>query len=276
MSTFVKKYPAISLFVLSFVMGTGLLIPFTMGLLPESLYFIPASSATLAGVILTAIVAGKAGLRDLFGRLLIWRVGIGWWGFALFSLLGVVILGIVVNALFGLVSLDLSRIPQGLVLVVPFFVMRIITAGLGEELGWRGFLLPREQARHNALVASLIVGILHGLWHAPLFFMIEASPYKEMTALAGAGVALLGYALFYVTSWSILFTFLLNNTKGSLLLACVFHGSEAWVLALWNQGNPIGFIGLSIAMTIAAIIIVLIYRAENLSRTSERYVIEDK
>ncbi len=274
MSTFVKKYPAISMIVLSSVFGAGVVVLVSAGLLPESLFRLAASSATVGGLILTAIVAGKAGLRDLFGRILIWRVGGGWWAFAVFAILGVVILGIVVNALFGLDPLDLSRIPQGLVSVVPIFVMRMITSGLGEELGWRGFLLPRLQTRYNALVASLIVGIFWGIWHIPLFF-IGVSPYKEIAEAFGVGGGILGYGLFYVTSWSILFTFLLNNTKGSLLLAFALHASQAWVVAFGNMYNPLGFIGLASAMTIAAIIVVLVYGPENLSKTSERYVIKD-
>lgn len=263
------------MFVLSFVIGTGITILILNGVLPESLFFLAASSASIAGVILTAIVAGRSGIYDLFGRLLIWRVGIGWWAFALFTVLGVVILGMVINAIFGLVPLDLSGIPQGLVMVVPIFVMQMITAGLGEELGWRGFLLPRMQARYSALVAGLIVGVLHGLWHAPMFFIEGLSPYQEMRELIGVVPAILGYALFYVATWSILFTCLLNNTKGSLLLIFAHHASQVWVLSLWNHGNPLGIIGLSSAMTIVAIIVVLVYGPKNLSKTSETYVIED-
>ncbi len=142
MSNFVKKHPAISMCVLSYAIGTGISILVINGILPESFFFLAGSSASVAGIILTAIVAGKAGLRDLFRRILIWRVGGEWWAFALFAVLGVVLLGMVLNAVLGLDPLDLSRIPQGLVMVVPIFVMQMITAGLGEELGWRGFCCP--------------------------------------------------------------------------------------------------------------------------------------
>lgn len=275
MSAFVKKYPAISLFALAFVIGTGILIPINAGLLPKGFFYVAAFSASLAGVALTALVAGKAGLRDLFGRIRIWRVGFGWWVFALFSILGVVLLGMMANALFGLDPLDLSRIPKGLVSFVPFFVMLMIAGGLGEELGWRGFMLPRVQARYNALVASLIVGVFHGFWHIPMFFIEGLSPYQEMSAAANIVVVILGYTLFYVVPWAILWTCLLNNTRGSLLLVFVLHAGEAWVLTSWNIGNTSSYIGLGIGMTVAAIIVVLIFGPENLSRTKQRYVIED-
>jgi len=276
MAVFVKKYPAISMFVLSFVIGAGLTSLILNGVLPESLFFLAAISGSVSGIILTAIVTGRSGLKDLFGRILIWRVEGRWWAFALFAVLGVVILGLIINAVFGLDPLDLRRIPQGLVMVIPLFLMQIFTAGLGEELGWRGFLLPRMQGRYNALVASLIVGFIHGMWHIPMFFVKNLSPYQEMVELIGLIPAILGYGLFYVTSWSILYTCLLNNTKGSLLLIFVHHASQAWVLSLWNNSNPVSIFGLPIAMTIAAIIVVLIYGPENLSKTSKRYVIEDQ
>jgi membrane protease YdiL (CAAX protease family) len=275
MSTFVKKYPALSMFILSFVIGTGITMLILNGVLPESLFLLAAASASLTGLILTAIVAGKGGIRNLFGRFLIWRVGGQWWAFGLFMVLGVVILGMVINAVFGLDPLDLGRFQQGLLMVLPILSMTVITGGLNEELGWRGFLLPRMQGRYNALVAGLIVGVFHGFWHIPLFFIDGLSPYQEIVGYMGVVPAILGYALVYVTPWSILYTCLLNNTKGSLLLMAIHHGSQAWVLALWNTSNPKGFFGLAAAMTIAAIVVVLIYGPKNLSKTSERYVIED-
>ena len=275
MSTFVKKYPAISMFVLSFVIGTGISFFVINDTLPESFFFLAASSASISGIILTAIVAGKTGLRDLFGRIMIWRVGGRWWAFALFAVLGVVILGKAFNAISGLDPLDFSGAPQGLVMLIPIFLLQVITAGLGEELGWRGFLLPRMQGRFNALVAGLIVGAIHGLWHVPMFFVEGLSPYQEMVELIGLVPAILGYGLFYVTSWSILYTCLLNNTKGSLLLIFVHHASQAWVLSLFNYSNPVGIFGLPVAMTIVAIIVVLVFGPENLSKTSEKYVIMD-
>jgi len=81
MSNFVKKYPAISMFILAELIGAALIAPIAFGVVPaDSMFFLLAAfSASLAGIILTAIVSGKAGLRKLFRRLLIWRVGVGWW-----------------------------------------------------------------------------------------------------------------------------------------------------------------------------------------------------
>ncbi|MFC1628656.1 type II CAAX prenyl endopeptidase Rce1 family protein [Gemmatimonadota bacterium] len=276
MSGFVKEHPALSQFALAFGIGTAILIPVNAGILPQGLFMLAAFSASLAGIALTALVSGKEGLRDLFSKLRIWRVGTGWWTFAVFSVLGVVILAMAANALFGLGSFEPGRIISGMGSFVPFFVMLMITGGLGEELGWRGFMLPRIQARHNALVASLIVGILHGLWHVPMFFIEGLSPYQEMAAAANVIVVILGYTLFYITPWAILYTCLLNNTRGSLLLVAAMHAGEAWVLSSWDISNTSGFIGLGIGMTLTAIIVLLIFGPKHLSRTNEKFMIDER
>ncbi len=276
MSNFVKKFPGLSQFLLAFLIGTAFLLPVNAGLLPKGFFYLAAFSASISGIGLTALVSGKAGLRHLFGRLLIWRIGFKWWTFAVFILLGVVLLGMVVNAIMGLDPMDPGRIPKGIGAFVPFFVMIMISGGLGEELGWRGYLLPRLQARHSALVASLIVGLIHGFWHLPMFFIKGLSPFQEMAAASNIVIVILGYVLFYVTPWAVLWTCLLNNTKGSILLACALHAGEAWVLSLWNISNPASFIGAGIAMTIIAIVVVVIFGPQNLSRTNNRYIIEDK
>ena len=275
MSNFVKRFPAISQFLLAFVIGTGILIPINSGILPKSLFFLAAFSASIAGVILTAVVSGKPGLKHLFKRLGVWKVGIKWWLYALLIKLGIVLLGMIINALSGMDSLDLKRIPEGLGSFMPFFIMLMITGGLGEELGWRGFMLPRLQARYNALVASIIVGVLHGLWHVPMFFIEGLSPYQEMADASNIIIVIMGYGLFYVTPWAVLWTCLLNNTKGSLLLACILHAGEAWVLCSWNIENPASFIGAGIAMTITAIVVIIIFGPQRLSISGEKYIIKD-
>jgi len=96
-----------------------------------------------------------------------------------------------------------------------------------------------------------------------------------MAAASNILIVIPGYILFYVTPWSVLWTCLLNNTKGSLLLACVLHAGEAWVLCSWNISNPASFIGAGIAMTITAIIVVIIFGPKNLSRSGGKYIIKD-
>jgi membrane protease YdiL (CAAX protease family) len=87
--------------------------------------------------------------------------------------------------------------------------------GLGEELGWRGFALPRLLSRYSALTSSLLLGAIWALWHLPYGLT------------AGSATA---HRPFYehlspILASSVLFTWLFNNTRGSILLAVLFHAA---------------------------------------------------
>ena len=279
MSTFVKKYPAISMLILSQILGAGMISPILAGMVPADSMFllIAAYSASLTGVILTAIVSGKTGLREMFRRLLIWRVGIGWWAFSLFAFGLMFLGGTVLAALLSGSPLHVN-LNQPLYMIVPMIIMQFFfDSGLGEELGWRGFLLPRLQARYNALISSIIIAIVWGLWHWPLFALEGMSPTYEMGQAWGVVPSLLGYTVVVIFPYSILFTWLYNNTKGSLLLAFVFHASQAWMHLFMDPDNLISpFLGFSAIVFVTAIVIIITSGTENLSKTNERYVIEDK
>ena len=90
-----------------------------------------------------------------------------------------------------------------------------LTDGLGEELAWRGFALPRLLTRYNALVASLILGMLWGLWHLPLVWTEGAPLYQQPVWLF----------LLDIVAKSVLFTWVFLHTRGSVLLAMLFHGA---------------------------------------------------
>jgi uncharacterized protein len=91
-----------------------------------------------------------------------------------------------------------------------------ITDGLGEELAWRGFALPRLLLQHNALVASLILGVLWALWHVPLIWTEGASMYQQPIWLM----------LVDIPANSVLFTWVFLHTRGSVLLAMLLHGAS--------------------------------------------------
>ena len=212
----------------------------------------------------------------MFRRLLIWRVGFGYWAFALFALGLMYLGGILLASLFTGSLMEMS-LAQPLYMFIPLLIMQFFfDSGLGEELGWRGFLLPRLQARYNALVASIIVGITWGLWHLPLF-LVEGTYTYEMGQAWGVVQGLLALTIFITVSWSILFTWMYNNTKGSLLLAFVFHASQTWFAILTVSADDFlnSYIGYMAIMTITAIVVVLIYGPKNLSRKHERIMIQD-
>ena len=161
--------------------------------------------------------------------------------------------------------------------VVPKIIMLTIFAGIGEEFGWRGFALPRLQARYNALVSSLIIGLLWGIWHIPLFF-IEGTAQSKWQLQAGLIAAILVYVVFCM-AWSIQYTWVFNNTKGSVLLAAVMHGAgNAWIGGYIDvyRGHYGGILAFTAMSLIVSIIIVMMAGPKNLSRTNERNLVESE
>jgi membrane protease YdiL (CAAX protease family) len=274
MSAVVKKYPVLSMFVLALVFGAALAAPVATGLLPPGFSQLGALSASLAGIVAAAVEGRKGGVRELLGRFLIWRVGIQWWAFALLLLVIPAVAALYLFSLFGGPTVDWSGLGP-LYSVVPMIFMLTIFAGMGEEFGWRGFAMPRLQARYNALVSSIIIGALWGLWHIPLFLTKGTTQY-DWRLSAGLIPAALGYTVFTI-AWSIQYTWVFNNTKGSVLLAAVFHGAgNAWFGGYIDvyRGYFGGVVSFTVVSVIVSIIIVLVAGPANLSRTNERNVLK--
>ena len=133
----------------------------------------------------------------------------------------------------------------------------------GEELAWRGYALPRLQARWNALNASLILGVFWTLFHLPLFF-----------TLAGSAQAGRSFASFTISTLalSILYTWMYNHTRGSVLLAYMLHAAaNTWTLVFSIEpANALqGWIMTGI-LVVLAIVVVWREGSENLCRKGTR------
>ena len=227
----IRSHPLVSYFVIAFagtwafflpfvlsrgVNGLGLL-PFT---LPDTALFAAFILGTLAGPALaslnvTAITSGKAGVGLLLRRCVQWRVGVQWYLIAIFGFFLVYFVG---YSVFLGVNLPLALLVHWTLLFTVFFpqaVFIILTGAFAEELGWRGFALPRLQQRYGPIPGSIILGTLHGLWHLPAFFTRLLGPFN-LTYYAGF--------LFAAIAATFLFTWIFNHTKGSVLIATLAHG----------------------------------------------------
>jgi membrane protease YdiL (CAAX protease family) len=213
----VRRHPLGVLFVLTFALTWVVWVPraagVETGLVGRAWTYAPAVAAVLAA----ALTGGRAALKQLMGRLTRWRVPWQWYlvvivGPAAFSVL---IAGLYA-ALGGSWSTALPRAFGAPVLVLPILLLILTgTDGLGEELAWRGFALPRLLARHSALMASLILGLFWSLWHLPLLWT-EGIQTQQLP------VWLL---LLDIPAKSVLFTWVFLHTRGSVLIAALFHGS---------------------------------------------------
>ena len=178
---FIKGYPLLSYVALTFTIswGTILLVvgPGGVPLTPEHVVTLitlgyPAMLAapTLAGIVLTGLVYGKAGLRDLLSRLLRWRVGVRWYAVALLTapltmlavLLALSLVSPAFRPLFFVVDDPLGPLV--------FSVVAGLMIGIFEELGWMGFAVPTLLGSgYGVLGTGLIIGLLWGAGHFPSY-----------------------------------------------------------------------------------------------------------
>ena len=184
-----------------------------------ALMIVAGFGPSLAGIAVVAFFSSPAGLRDWAGRCLNWRVGWRWFVLAFLAPPAVMVCALGLHAALGgeLPAWPASgHIPLA---VANFGFVLLIGGPLGEEFGWRGYLMPAITAHLNWRAASLVIGVVWGVWHLPLFFMAEtaqsqmAIPVFMLNILAG----------------SVLFGWLFERTPGSVFPALVLHTSlNAW------------------------------------------------
>jgi membrane protease YdiL (CAAX protease family) len=133
----------------------------------------------IAAFIMTATTEGRAGIRRLLRRIVLWRVGLRWYLFALVGIPVILVLGAVVlpGALASFQMLSPSWVWFYPVAVVSAFFMP--ASPLAEETGWRGFALPRLQRLHGPLVGSLVLGAALGTV-APAHILVAGSPNRSV------------------------------------------------------------------------------------------------
>jgi len=173
----------------------------------------------IAALVMSGVVAGRDGVKQLLKRIVLWRVGLVWYAFALIGmpLLYIAAIAAVPGALASFKAPELST-----VLLYPVFyvVLLVIGGPLTEEPGWRGFALPRLQARSGPLVGTVIVGFMWAAWHLPNYF-------RPDWAAVNGGLSFSGIATFVIAaiSMSVLITWAFNHTRGSILIAILIHAS---------------------------------------------------
>ena len=215
---------------------------------------------TIAGFVMAAMTEGKLGVKALWGRFWNRNISFKW-------LLVILLFSPVLRLIANLVSrtLDGQTYPfltypnQPWMFIPPFIANTLINGGMSEEFGWRGYVLPRFQARWNALISSIVLGAIWASWHIPLWF-VPGDTHNQRNFWEWAGFLIL---------FSILMTWIFNNTKGSVLAAILFHGMANSVGDLiWCCGSSVWpFYGLELA---AVILIVIIFGPKNLVRQKSK------
>jgi membrane protease YdiL (CAAX protease family) len=222
-------------------------------------------SPIIAALFIEYRINGFSGITRIVKRSFDFRIK---WKWVIIIFLLPLLFNLLSRILFGIFSdrLPESELLQSPLMIIPLFViMYLIGGGLNEEVGWRNYVLEEFQKKHNALNASIILGILWILWHLPLFFMSNTNQGN------------LPFWLFIlsVLPLSVMLTWIYNNTKGSISAVAIFHAMgnlshEIFrVFPTQNNQDLTGVYIFTALYYIAAILIVLIYGKERLVRFHE-------
>ena len=221
-TAFLKRHALVIGIVLMFALTWPIdlahlgLLPFQV---PFVLYLFLGWGFGIASVIMTALTLGKAGVISLLKRYVQWRVGWKWYLAALFLGPALITGGVFLNAALTGITPDFSTVmaykifgasASLLLFILPFFMIDFIANG--EEIGWRGYVLPRLQTKYGGLASSLILGVIWGFWHLPKYL----THWNTVSFL---------WFMAHMLAVSIIYTWLYNGTRGSLLLVTLLHAS---------------------------------------------------
>jgi len=240
---FITRHPVLTYFALTFAISWGGILilvgpggfPGTSeqvaGLMPFVLLALFAGPS-VAGILMTGLVSGRAGFRELLSRLLRWRVRARWYAVALLT----------APLFFTAVSLALSLTSRDFLpgilttsdkaaLLLFGIAWGLVGGGFLEELGWTGFAVPTLKLRYGVLGTGLIVGFLWGAWHFLVIFWMSSPSGAVPLAL------LLPVQLFsWLPAYRVLMVWVYDRTGGSLLVAMLMHASlSASMLILQPQ-----------------------------------------
>jgi len=211
------------------------------------LFLLAVYAPGLSGIFLIGRHYGLKGLGSFFRRLIFWRAPIQWWLFLLLGIPAIVYTGAAIK---GTISNPFPFFPW--YMVFPALVQSLLLGPMGEEFGWRGLALPLLQRRYSPFWASLILGVVWAVWHAPAFLM------------SGTPQSAWSFGPFFVglVAITVILTPLFNASRGSLLIAILYH------LNMMNPIFPDAQPWDNFLFAIAAVVIVFLNRRQMFQRGS--------
>ncbi len=206
----------------------------------------------LAAFITTAVYSEKKSVSLLWSRMFQWKPLV-WTVIAILLPLVYAGLGALIARFSDGVLPDFSNMGSSSefseLSVSGFLLYNIVFFGYGEEVGWRGFALPRLQEKYSALTATLILTVFWALWHLPLFLYRPGYVSMDMAGVVGW--------FFSMLTGAILFTWLFNSSRGSLLACALFHGiTDVIFLCDYNNEYMMQYIGMVITCWGIAVLLI--------------------
>ena len=215
-TSFIKRYPQATFWLIAW--STGFFAFIMNAKYPDGPWMFFLYGTFLGGALVTGIAEGRSGLKEYFSRIVRWRVGIQWYAIALFTPLVLRLATFGLNLAFGAKMAMEFHWPAGSDLLLGFLWPSFLGIALAEEPGFRGFALPRLLVGRSAFIASLILGVLHAVWHLPLFVSGDDPIIVILIIISGA----------------VLNTWLFNKTNGSILIAMLLHASVDIMVGIFN------------------------------------------
>ena len=251
---FVKRYPLPIFFAIAYI--TSFVGGYLDYFYPSGIWAIFVYGPIIGALVVTAVTQGRSGLRAWFGRIFRWRVGVQWYIVAFFLPIAIQLIALGLNLLMGAPmpnAAQWGRWPDYLM----EFVFIFLFIGVAEEPGFRGFALDRLLKFHSALMATLMIWVLHTIWHLPL--LLNGSETLLLIPIILAG--------------SFVFTWIYQGTGNSVLLVMIFHAvvnsSQAYFGSLFAGVEQERQLILMTAVYAAFVVVLVVKNWANFSRQPE-------
>ena len=201
------------------------------------IYFLAIAAPTLSATILTFVNDGWNGLKSLYAHLVHWQFGFKWYALILLGM-----------PLFGWITAHITSAsplkPTNTTAELSWLLFYILVTGpLCEELGWRGYALPRLLNRFTPFTASLILGVIWGVWHLPSFY-VSGMVQNNMSLVV---------FIIYTPCLSILMTWVFQHTQGSILSTVMIHYVVNFCAAILGVALPT----LGITLLMGSILVIV-------------------
>ena len=234
-----KTKTLIQFLVLTFAITWGLAAVLIFVTNSTLVFLVAVWAPGYVGIFLVGRQYGRKGLRSFFRRFTLWRMPLVWWLYLLVGFPAMIYLGAAIKGTLSY-PFPFSSLSEAL----PAVALSLFLLGTNEEFGWRGVALPLLQRKFPPFWAGLILGCIWAAWHIPAFF-ISGLQYESWSALPYFGG---------VIALSVILTPLFNKSRGSLLIAYLYH------FQMMNPIFPDAQPWDSLFVAIAAVIIVVLNR----------------
>ncbi|MCB2209776.1 CPBP family intramembrane metalloprotease [bacterium] len=207
---------------------------------------------TITALTLTIVYEGLAGTRSILSSLVRWKVRYYWYIIIFGSTFLIPLLAILIFAFQGGTVIQTND-PRQWYLIIPAFFQILFLSVLGEEIGWRGFALPLMQEVLSPFISSIVLGLIWGAWHLPLFWT-KGNFHSQIP-----------FSLFMLQSvaLTIVMTWLFNRTCKSLFTVHIFHAASKTFLGVLpimpeNTRGDIGPLWIAVGLLWLFTIVIMI------------------